>query len=528
MMFTLRGQPEVGTARRSIGAAPAAPGSMRRRMASGVAWTVAARWSIQGIGLVSTIVLARLLSPADFGLVAMATITVGFVSVLHDAGQDLAVIRHRDPTPEHFDTAWTMSICAGLATTLILAAVAPLAGWYFHAPRVVALMRFLALVPFIEGFTNVGVTADFRRSLQFDKELQYRVVKKLAVFMAALPLAFVLRDYRALAGGIVIGRLIAVVASYRLHPYRPRLRLSTLRDIWSFSAWSQVAAVAQFFAAQADSLIVGRLAGAAQLGAYQIGVDLGTLPVTAVIAPSSRALFPVYATALDRPVRLVQSYLDVLSFTTIIALSAGVGIALVARDLVTVLLGTKWSAAVDLVRWLAVGGGVLSVVGSAAVVVNVTGHARLNALRNWAFVAVLVPAAVIAGWRWGSEGVAAARAIIVVLFAPVMFSMLMRVLPITPGAIIGRLWRPVIAVLSMAAIVSFSGAGGIGPAAARLFSDAGLGAVTFVAVLLVLWFVAGRPAGAESIVLAATGRGLRQLASAARSRGAERSQSGDD
>jgi O-antigen/teichoic acid export membrane protein len=304
-------------------------------MAVGIGWTVAARWGVRGIGLVSMIILARLLSPADFGLVAMGTITVAFVGVFAEAGQDLAIIRHSDPTSEHFDTAWTMSICAGLLVALTLLLIAPIAGRYFHDPRAVPLIRFLALVPLFDGFASVGVVAGFRRDLSFDKEFRFLLLRKLSGFVVAVPLALILRNYWALAIGIVLGRLITVLASFRMHPYRPRLRLTKLGELWSFSAWSLLAAIALFCWGEADQIVVGGLAGAMAMGTYVVARNLALSPTYEVLVPAARALFPVYATLLDDPARLVRSYLEVLSFVAIVALATGVGVAIVSGDMVT-------------------------------------------------------------------------------------------------------------------------------------------------------------------------------------------------
>lgn len=504
-----RNQPD--STRASIGVDPHMTGSVLRRMAAGSAWMVAARWSMRGIGVVSTIVLARLLTPADFGLIAMCAVMMGFVSVFAESGQDLAVIRHPDPRPEHFDTAWTMSVCAGTAVAVVLVAIAPLGGWYFHDQRVVPLVRFLALAPFIEGFTNVGVVAGFRRSLLFGKDFSFFVVRKLAIFLVTLPLALILRDYRALAVGMVVGRLLTVLASYRMHPYRPHLRLTTLGEIWSFSAWMQLAMVGEFLAGRIDQIIVGGLVGTPSMGAYNVAADLATAPTNETVIPTARALFPVYATLLKDPLRLARSYLDVLSLIAIIALSTGVGVALVADDMVLVVLGSKWIATVKLIPWLAIGGAVFGVTRSVNSVLSVTGNARVTAMRNWALVILAAPAMVVGGTGWGSAGVAAASMMATLLFAPVMFYSLVLVIPVTGGQIVGRLWRPVLAALFMAAVVSLMKKVGINSLVLRLFCNVVTGGVAFFVSLLVLWLISGRLPGAERMLVEQTSAAARRV-----------------
>jgi O-antigen/teichoic acid export membrane protein len=490
------------------------PATALQSIARGSAWTITARWSVRAIGLVSTIILARLLRPADFGIVAMAMIAVGFISVFSEAGQNLAVIRHPDPTAEHFDTAWTMSVCAGFIVALVLVAVAPLAGWYYHEPRVVPVIRFLALAPLAGGFTNVGAIAGFRRSLQFNKDFGFTVIRKLSGFVVTVPLALIWQSYWALAAGIVCGTVLTVIASYRLHPHRPRFCLTKLREIWSFSAWTQIAGIGSFFGDQTDQIVVGGLAGTASMGIYNIAADIATAPTEELVTPAGRATFPVYATLLNDPARLAESYLSVLSLSVIVALATGVGVALVADDMVALVLGPRWALAAPLVPWLAIGGAMLGVARSVNAVLSVTGNARLNAMRNWAFAALLAPAAVVGSLAWGMEGVAAARMIVTILFVPVMFYSLTRVIPVGGAEILKCLWRPALATAMMAAAVLFAGPNTMSPMPLRLFSNVGLGAVVFIASLLALWFVAGRPTGAERMLIEQLRRITRRLASA--------------
>jgi len=479
----------------------AAAANPLRSIARGSVWTIATRWCLRGIGLINTVVLARLLSPGDFGIVAMAIVAWGFVQVFSDTGQTLAVIRHPDPTRGHFDTAWTMSVVTGVIVALILVAVAPLAGQYFHEPRVVPIIRFIALAPLIEGFANVGAVAGFRRSLQFHKDFSVSVISKFSTVVMAVLLALVWRNYWVLAIAIVCGRIAMVIASYCMASYRPRFRLTKWRELWSYSVWIQIAAIGQFVSEQTDQVIVGRLVGAFEMGAYNVAADLAAAPTEELVIPIARATFPVYATLVHEPARLAQSYLSVLSLTAVIGLSAGFGVALVARDLVTVVLGAKWLAAAPLISWLAVSGGLLGVARSVNAVLTVTGNARLNAMRFWAFAALLIPAAIGGGLGWGAEGVAAARTVVTAMFVPIMFYSLTRVIPVAWRDIVSCIWRPGLAVIAMVVAISALRMEMPPTVILRLFCTIVLGAAAFTISLLLFWFCAGRPPGAERMAL---------------------------
>jgi O-antigen/teichoic acid export membrane protein len=431
----------------------------------------------------------------------MGMITVGLMQVFSYTGQNLAIIRLPNPTREHFDTAWTMSVCVGAFVSVLLLAIAPLAAGFFSDPRLIPVIHCLALVPVINGFTNVEVVVGFRKNLLFNKEFRFLVFRKLSGFSLTVPLAFILRDYWALVAGTVGGELLAVIASYWVHPRRPRLCLSKFREIRSFSGWMQLAALGNFFGDQSDQIVYGHIAGTTQLGGYHVAADLATAPTSELIAPMARAVFPVYATLLDDRENLVQSYLSVLSIVAMIAASTSVGVALVGDDLVTLVLGAKWAAIGKLVPWLALAGGAIGVMNTVHDILAVTGNVRLNAIWTWTFVVMLAPAAALAGADWGGEGVAAARAIVVILLVLLMFYSLTHVISVTLGEIFGCLWRPVVAASIMASILWPLSSIGIATLSYRLLFNIGLGVVTFAAALLSLWFLAGRPPGAERTLI---------------------------
>lgn len=488
---------------------PGERGGPLRQMVRGSVWMVGARWSVRSIGLVSTVILARLLRPEDFGLVAMGAVLLNFIQVFANAGQELAIIRHPNPTREHFDTAWTMSVVLRSIVALALVTIAPLGGWYFHEPRAVPVIQVLALKPLINGFINIGVV-NFRRDLRFQKEFQFLLAQKISTFVVTVVSAVLLHSYCALVIGNVSGEVINVIVSYRIHAYRPHFCLAKLRNLWSFSAWTQVASLGIFLSEQSDLLVIGGVAGAVPMGGLNVAQNLANSPTNELVAPPVRALYPVYATLLHDPRRLAESYLGVLSVTTVIALATGIGMSLVARDMVAVVLGPKWHAIAPLVPWLAVSGAVAGMSAGINGLINVTGNARVAATRAWLFVVLLTPAIVAGALFDGVQGVVIARTAATILYMPVMFYSLMRVLPITVGEIITRMWRPMGAALLMAAVVTLSGTEALTSVPLRLLCNVGLGAVTFAVGLILLWMMAGCPAGVErtvvDYVLGAAGR----------------------
>ncbi|MBY0431594.1 MAG: oligosaccharide flippase family protein, partial [Rhodospirillales bacterium] len=155
--------------------------SMSGHMARGALWMVGMRWSLKAVGAINTVILARLLAPDDFGVIAMATIVVGFVEMLADCNVDMALLRNPNATREHYNSAWTGQIMMGAIVTALLCLLARPMAAYYGDPRVETVMYIVSFRGFIMGWQNIGVV-DFRRNLEFSKEFRYWVYRRLSMF----------------------------------------------------------------------------------------------------------------------------------------------------------------------------------------------------------------------------------------------------------------------------------------------------------------------------------------------------------
>ena len=162
-------------------------------MAKGTGWTVGTQLIIQAIAMLSTMVLARLLVPADFGLVALATALSGALHAISEFSFDLALIQNQSAARREYDTAWTLSICRNAILAGALAAGAGLIASAFGDERLEPVVYWLALGTFFSGFQNIAVV-DFRKQLAFHRDLVFMVVGKLGPVVVTVPLAFIWRD----------------------------------------------------------------------------------------------------------------------------------------------------------------------------------------------------------------------------------------------------------------------------------------------------------------------------------------------
>ncbi|HEX3755790.1 MAG TPA: lipopolysaccharide biosynthesis protein [Rhizomicrobium sp.] len=476
-----------------------APQSLKRHMAKGSAWTVAVRWSVRLLGLVSTIILARLLMPRDFGIVTIGMIVVGMVEIFNQTGHHLAIIRHPDPTRAHYDSAWTIFI---ILSTLLGAAVffaAPMADIYFHEPRAIPVVRILAFKTVMSGFDNIGVV-DFRRDLKFHRQFLYQTLPSVISFVVTLVAAFALRNYWALVIGIMVQEFFTLVLSYILSPYRPRLSLAKARELWSFSVWTFLKNIGVYIGSQVDKLAIGNFAGAAAMGRYEVAVDLASSPSQEINNPMIAVLFPVMAKTLGDRARLKELYLTVLYWSVLICSSTSIGVALVTSDMVDVVLGPQWQDVKPLMPWLAIAYGLWGMVWSVYPAFDVVGKPEISARMQWANVALLTGCIVPAALFFHSlQAVVEARFVYSAIMLPAMFWMLAREFSLRRRDFAFVFWRPLLATAVMAGVVA-TVEHGMTPGPLRLCVAVGAGAFTYAGCVMLLWAVVGCPDGPEKTV----------------------------
>lgn len=478
----------------------APPSGWGARMLNGALWMIALRWAIRLTGLVSTVILARLLMPSDFGIVAMAMIVVSTLEIFNQTGQTLVLIRLENPTKEHFDTAWTVSFLIGLAIAAAILAASPLAELYFHEPKVEPVMQCLALRAILGGLENIG-TVNFRRDLKFNRLFAYNVCPKLISFTVTIVLAFMLKNYWALVAGILSSQLALIVLSYAMHPHRPRFTLSKVREIWSFSIWTFFRSIGYYLNGQIDQVVVGGFGGAALMGRYAVATDVAQSPGREINEPMVTVLYPVMSRLQNDLPALREVYLKTLSWTAFICTSTGVGVALVASDMQQLVLGDKWIGIAPLMSWLAIGGAIAGLSRGAYSLFDALNQPQIGARMIWIRLFILSAAIVpIAFWTKNLIDIAICRAVGEALFLPGLLHAVHRLADISFKQYVETLYRPFLASVLMAVAVIAANmtlpiSGNI-----RLAADIGLGAAVFLGSTWLLWRAAGRPNSPESDV----------------------------
>jgi PST family polysaccharide transporter len=456
--------------------------------------------------LVSTLVLARLLTPADFGLVAIAMAIAAGLELLTLFGFDWALVQRKEISREHYDTAWTLNLLlgVGLAGVLAIAAV-PVASFY-RDPRLEAIIYVIGAKYIVNNAGNPGVV-DFRRNITFRPEFVIQVVPKLIAILVTIPAAFALRDYRALLIGMLTSSGATFLLSYLMHPHRPRWCLSEARVLYNFSRWLLLNNLIGFLRNRSADLIIGRALGPGPLGIFSVAYEVSNLPSTDMVAPMNRVLFPSYVQISDDLKRLRDAFRTTLGMIALVILPASTGLAAVADPLVRVMLGDKWLAAVPVIPLLALAGASAVLQSNTGSLHNALGQPRMIALAGAIQVALLLPMLLYATLYFGLNGAAWAVLIhAVALGLPITYWIVCRTTTVRASDIVEASWRPVVAcavmygtVRAFLAIVdappTFLGS------LLALLAACAIGALTYSASVLLLWLLAGRPEGPETFFL---------------------------
>jgi O-antigen/teichoic acid export membrane protein len=477
------------------------PIDAKRALIRGAAWGVAMRWSIKLLGLISTLVLARILTPADYGLVAMAMLMVGLIEVFIDFGIETGLVRMNKIDRDDIDSAWTLRLIQGLVLSLLLAVLAPYAGVYFKEPRVVWVIWIIALGSFIAGASNIGITLA-RKELNFGLEFRYNVITKLAATGVTIVAAFIIRDYRALVIGVMFRQIGGCILSYVMHPYRPKWNTTRIRDMWHFGKWMLVSGIGNFATRRIDELVAGRIADAHGLGIYNVGADLGQLPTSEIGPPMMRAILPTLSAIQDDKIRVRSAVLKTLAAINTLTLPAGIGLAVVAMPATLVLLGSQWIEAADILAVFAIVGALKITVGPLPSLMLLNGLGRIYARIMWVeFIAFAIAAALLTQSH-GLMGLAYARLTSAAIYVLVYLLIVSRYAEIRLVDMLSAVWRPTVGAGLMGIAINYLSISGYG-ALVELIVQATFGAVVYTLWIVVSWRLVGMPDGLETIVLQA-------------------------
>lgn len=373
---------------------------------SNARWTALAQGFRVGIQLLSLFVLSRLLSPRDYGLVAMAAVVTNLAGIVRDMGTAAAVIQKRDLDEETILSAFWFSVLIGSALGGLLALGAPLVARGFKTPELTPLLLWLSVSFPLGSFGSVH-QALLERDSRFALVARIEIVSGLAGLAVAIGLALRGAGPYSLIAQTLTFTLLSSIQLWVAAKWTPRwrLRLRELQTLWRFSGHLVAFNVINYFGRNADSIIIGRVLGPVALGPYSLAYRIMLFPLQNITAVSARALFPVMSRNQDAVHEIGTLYLRVLGMIAAVTAPMMCGLFVLRALFVSVVLGDKWAAVAPLLAVLAPTGFIQSIVSTTGAVFMARG--RTDALFYLSCFSVgLQLIGFLVGIHWGVLGLA--------------------------------------------------------------------------------------------------------------------------
>lgn len=397
----------------------------------GGALTAAAQAIKIGIQFVSVVVLARMLAPEDFGLVASVGPIIAFVGLFQNLGLQQAVIQRPEISRQQLNQVFWISALAGLICTIVIAALSPAVSAFYADGRMTGI-TLAAATPLLLGSLAALPLALMNRNLQFGQLAINDVATALAGLGAAIAAAYVGLGYWSLVIGPAAGAVVTLAGAWlatRWKPGRPSIKVE--REILSFGANLTGFNLVNFFSRNLDNILIGKFSGPVELGYYDRAYKLLLFPLQNINQPLSRLMVPLLSRIQDDKPRFRELYLRtnwLLAFITVPGIAA---LTIAAEPVVSILFGEHWLGVAPIFAWLGIAGLMQPVSSTTGWIFICQG--KTGTMFRWGVYSALTTAlSFAAGLKWGAVGVAAAYAISgYALRLPVLAVMIGRTGPVT-------------------------------------------------------------------------------------------------
>jgi PST family polysaccharide transporter len=371
-------------------------------------WAGLSQGSRTVLQLAGIAVLSRILPPADFGLLAMALVIVNLANLLRDMGTSAAVIQRHELTPQLLNSVFWLTAGFGILLAVLIVAGSPLAAWSFHEPKLIPLLSLLS-INFPLSCSAATHAALMERNSQFRRLAAIEIGAAVVGLVTAIVMANLGYGVYSLAGQSLVSTSLSSLLTWLSSPWRPGFSFerSEIAGLWKFSSNIVGFNLVNYFARNADTMLIGHTLGSVQLGYYNMAYRVMLFPVQNLTWVVGRALLPVFSRLQhDRPA-MGDRYIEVLSHIAFITAPLAIGVWLFRHHIIILFLGPGWDASSAVLAWLAPVSFIQSLASTTGTIFTATG--RTDMMRKYGMLnTVLTVTAFAAGLPWGITGVAAA------------------------------------------------------------------------------------------------------------------------
>lgn len=371
----------------------------------GVSWLGAFRIASRFISLGRTAIVARLITPAQFGVFGIVGIVLSITEILTETGINIFLVQKKGNIDSYISTAWIVSILRGVLITGLIIATAPLLETFFEIDNLFSYLLLASSIPFVRGFINPSV-AKFVKELQFNKEFLYRVSIFTVESVVTIILVYLWPTVESLILGLLAGAFYEVILSFFLASPKPipQFKKKLFLEVIHRGKWLTASGVFNYLFQNIDNVVIGKILGAASLGLYDMAYRISQLPITEVTTVVEKATFPVYVKIAEDKSRLKKAFTKSVLITSAVVIPISLVFLLIPDVIVSVVLGEQWLEAATILQVLALLGMLKALMLTVnALIIGVNKQEMLTIIN---FVSFVVLASVIIPFtkEWGLVG----------------------------------------------------------------------------------------------------------------------------
>ncbi|MGB6299900.1 MAG: lipopolysaccharide biosynthesis protein, partial [Rivularia sp. (in: cyanobacteria)] len=384
----------------------------------GVIWSVIESWGGRVISMAVFFLLARLLGPESFGLIALAGVFLAFIKMFLDQGFSQAIVQRQEIEPEHLDTAFWTNVGISILLSLISVLSAPLFAYLYKQPELIPILRWLSLSFVFGGLSGVQ-SAILQRQLAFKALAIRSLIATVIGGIVGVTMAFLGYGVWSLVGQQLVNSFVQVLALWWVSDWRPRLKFSLLhaKELFTFGINIFAFNIINFFNRRSDDLLIGYFLGPVALGYYSVAYRLLLIMTQTLISTTTKVTLPIFSKLQGEPERLRKAFYNATQMASLIAIPMFLGVAVLAPEIVRVLFGEEWIPSIQTMQ-------ILTLIGPLHMILFFNSSLMVAMGKpNWKLWIQLTYTVNILAFflvvKWGIEAVAAAYVIRGYLLSPI-------------------------------------------------------------------------------------------------------------
>jgi len=419
-------------------------------------WVVIIRISDKALQFIKLIIVARILSPEDFGLFGIALLSLTFLENFSEMGIYHSLIQKRGDVKPYLNTAWVSILLRNILLGLILIVSSDFLAKFFGQPAISPLIKVLSIYIFLQGFYSIYIF-NFQKNFEFKKQFYYQFSSTLIDTSVTILLALIFKNFWALVLGAIAGNLSRLIISYLIYPYKPEFsfNLGYFKEIFKFGKWVMIGAFTIYFATQGDTIFVGKYLGIEKLAHYSMAYSIATIISSEIAGIVSKVAFPLYAKIQEDRKSLSSAYLRILGFSIFITIPIAGCLFVLAPDLVKVILGDKWLPITPILQIFSIAGIFHSITSTGGAFFYGIGKPKLdfylNLIRMIIMFLLIYPFTVL----WGITG--SAFAVLIAIFCMFLYWLWssLKNADLHIISVMKKIYYPLIATFILALIIYF-------------------------------------------------------------------------